>query len=59
MIFRSESGCLGFENQESGIRDVVKTTFAEVEIQGPFFLLSGKLGTNLHDFGVFGDWLEI
>ena len=63
MIFGSESGCLGLENQAFGKGGVATNHFCRNRIsQGLgvfFFIILGGLGTNFHDFCGTGEWLEI
>ena len=44
MIFGSESGCLGLENQAFGKGGIAKSTFAEIG----FLMIPGSI---FHDFG--------
>ena len=61
-VFGSESGCLGFEQSEFGMKVEQKTIFAEVGIfmmPGRIFLILRGIATHFHSSGGLGDRLEI
>ena len=62
MIFGSESGCLGLDNQACGMGGIARISFRRGWIANDsivHFSMSNILGTIFHDFWSPGDWLEI
>ena len=60
--FRSESGCLGLENQVCGKESIAKNDFRRSWVShdfGALLMILGGIATNFHDFCCPGDWLEI